>query len=209
MTLDHLWAGWRAAYVASVADPATGPFTGPGAAGLGDGTRGEAGDPTSVRADAPDGAAAGAVNGGACEPACVFCELFASRAPDADRFVVWEDELVVVVLNAFPYASGHVLVMPRRHVGDLGELDAAESAGIWETARRAVAALGEAYSPDGVNLGANLGRAAGAGIPRHVHLHVVPRWTGDTNFMTTVAATRVLPEALPDSWAKLRAVWPS
>jgi ATP adenylyltransferase len=99
--------------------------------------------------------------------------------------------------------------MPRRHVGDLGDLDPQESIELWEATRQSVAAIQRAYAPDGLNLGANLGRAAGAGIPRHVHLHVLPRWVGDTNFMTAVAATRVLPEPLPDSWAKLRAAWPT
>lgn len=172
MSLDHLWAGWRSAYVASVTD-------------------------------APDSSDGDAAN----EPGCVFCAIFASGAPDVERHVVYEDDVVVVMLNAFPYASGHMLVMPRRHVGELGALDAAESAGVWEASRRAVAALGAAYAPDGVNLGANLGRAAGAGIPAHVHLHVLPRWVGDTNFMTSIAETRVLPESLSDSWAKLAAAW--
>jgi ATP adenylyltransferase len=139
----------------------------------------------------------------------VFCQLFASDADDLDRHVVWESERAVVVLNAYPYASGHVLAMPRRHVADIGELDPDESAELWETVRRAVAAIQRAYAPNGLNLGANFGRAAGAGIPRHVHLHVLPRWYGDTNFMSTVAATRVLPEPLPASWAKLRAAWPT
>lgn len=199
MSFDHLWAGWRAPYVTSVTDPS---------------------DAEVVANDAPTttAPAAGAVpSSGAGEAAadpggpesCVFCEIFASGASDEERHVVWESELAVVVLNAYPYASGHLLAMPRRHVADLGELDPGESVALWESTRCAIAAIQRAYSPDGLNLGANLGRAAGAGIPRHVHLHVLPRWVGDTNFMTTVAATRVLPEALPDSWARLRAAWPA
>lgn len=193
MSFDHLWAGWRSEYVTSVSEPEAVPDGVGGATGLGE---------PPARAHAPAAASAGSEG-------CVFCRLFGSDAPDEERHVVWEGALTVVVLNAYPYASGHVLVMPRRHVADLGDLEAGESSELWETARRAVAAVQRAYSPDGCNLGANFGRAAGAGIPRHVHLHVLPRWVGDTNFMTTIASTRVLPEALPVSWARLRAAWRS
>lgn len=185
MSFDHLWAGWRSAYVASVSGPDAGAPA-PGTAG-------------TPAADADPGHA----------DHCIFCQLFASRAPDVERHVVWESALAVVVLNAYPYASGHLLAMPRRHVAELGDLDPEESCELWESARKGVTAIQRAYAPDGLNLGANLGRAAGAGIPRHVHLHVLPRWIGDTNFMTAVAATRVLPEALPESFAKLRAAWPT
>lgn len=140
---------------------------------------------------------------------CVFCRIVASGAPGPDNGVVWRDELTVCVLNAYPYTSGHVLVAPARHVPSLADLTASESSGLWETTRAAVAALGSAYRPDGVNLGANLGRAAGAGIPGHLHLHALPRWSGDTNFMTAVSAVRVIPESLPDSWRLLHDAWPS
>ncbi|HUZ10896.1 MAG TPA: HIT domain-containing protein [Acidimicrobiales bacterium] len=142
------------------------------------------------------------------EGGCVFCRLAASGPPSAENGVVWRDELVFVVLNLYPYASGHLLIVPVRHVGGLGELTAEESAGLWAATRRAIEAVGGAYDPDGINMGANLGRAAGAGIPNHVHLHVVPRWSGDTNFMTAVAGVRVLPQSLEDSWTALRASWP-
>ena len=122
--------------------------------------------------------------------------------------MVWRGQLTFVVLNAYPYASGHVLVLPLRHVGSLGELTEAESAELWSATRRAVATIEAAYDPDGVNMGANLGRAAGAGLPSHVHLHVLPRWAGDTNFMTSVAETRVLPETLGLSWKRLTDAWP-
>lgn len=140
---------------------------------------------------------------------CVFCRIAASGPPSADNGVVWRDERVFVVLNAYPYASGHLLVLPVRHVADLHELDPAESVAMWGATLGAMTALGTAYDPDGLNMGANLGRAAGAGIPRHVHLHVVPRWSGDTNFMTTVGSVRVLPEALAQSWEKLHGAWPA
>ena len=140
---------------------------------------------------------------------CVFCRIVASTEPDENRHVVWSGAQTIVLLNAYPYASGHLLVMPRRHLGELEELDASESVELWEAARDAARALKAAYGPDGLNLGANLGRAGGAGIPAHLHLHVMPRWIGDTNFMTTVASVRVMPEALADSWSRLRAAWPS
>jgi ATP adenylyltransferase len=143
------------------------------------------------------------------EEECVFCRIAASGSPSVDNFVVWRSELSFAVLNAYPYASGHLLVMPVRHVGELGELSPAESADLWDGTRRAVAALCAAYDPDGVNMGANLGRAAGAGIPGHLHLHVLPRWSGDTNFMTSVAGVRVMPESLAVGWERLHRAWPT
>ena len=111
-------------------------------------------------------------------------------------------------MNAFPYASGHLLVLPLRHVGPMAELTEAEAAELWSATLDSVAAIEKAFDPDGLNMGANLGRAAGAGLPGHLHLHVLPRWSGDTNFMTSVAEARVLPEALSVSAAKVRAAWP-
>lgn len=141
--------------------------------------------------------------------ACVFCAIAASGEPSADNGVVWRDEQAFATLNAYPYASGHLLVLPLRHVSDFAELTAGESSALWTAVQSSVAAISAAYDPDGVNLGANLGRAAGAGIPRHLHLHVLPRWSGDTNFMTAVAGVRVIPEALTESWRRLRASWPA
>ncbi len=115
---------------------------------------------------------------------------------------------MVALLNAYPYTSGHLMVLPVRHVADLEDLDDQEGREMWESLRSAVVAVKAAYGPGGINVGANLGRAAGAGIPGHLHLHVVPRWGGDTNFMTSVADARVLPEALSTSAAKLRSAWP-
>jgi diadenosine tetraphosphate (Ap4A) HIT family hydrolase len=138
---------------------------------------------------------------------CVFCAIAASGPPSADNGVVWRGEKAFAVLNAYPYASGHVLVLPVRHVAELTDLDPGERAELWRATEQAIATVTGAYRPDGVNMGANLGRAAGAGIPRHLHLHVVPRWSGDTNFMTTVGGVRVMPESLTDSWARLHGVW--
>jgi diadenosine tetraphosphate (Ap4A) HIT family hydrolase len=176
VTLEHLWAGWRSAYVSSV----------PSAAEVG-----------AVADDSePDDPAA-----------CVFCRIAASGPPSADNGVLWRGRTAYAVLNAYPYASGHLMVMPLRHVRSMAELTEEEGTELWHGLRTGVAALEAAYGPEGVNLGANLGRAAGAGIPRHLHLHAVPRWVGDTNFMTAVAGARVLPETLPDSWARLHRVW--
>jgi ATP adenylyltransferase len=134
---------------------------------------------------------------------CLFCDL-ADGPIDASTGVVELAELTFVVLNAFPYGSGHVLVLPRRHVATIGALSEAESSALWAATTRSIRAIEAAYHPDGANLGANLGRAGGAGIPGHLHLHVLPRWGGDTNFMTAIAETRVLPEDLDDSFHKLR-----
>ena len=132
-----------------------------------------------------------------------------ANAPDEEGFVVARGELTFAVMNAFPYTSGHLMVAPLRHEAELEGLDADEAASAMETTQRAVRALKTAYTPHGLNVGVNLGRPAGAGVPGHVHLHVLPRWNGDTNFMTTVAETRVLPEDLHTSWEKVRAAWPS
>ena len=142
------------------------------------------------------------------QASCVFCRLAESGPPSLDNLVVWRGEWSFVVLNAYPYASGHVLIMPLRHVGALGDMTDLESTEVWMATQRAITAIEVAYEPDGSNMGANLGRAAGAGIPAHVHLHALPRWSGDTNFMTAIAATRVMPETLQVAWEKLRLAWP-
>jgi len=146
----------------------------------------------------------------AAEPeGCVFCRILASDEPGESTYVVRRDRACAVVLNAYPYTSGHLMVMPVRHVAGLEELNDEESAGVWGEVADAVRAIKKAYSPDGLNVGANLGRSAGAGVPGHFHMHCVPRWHGDTNFLTTVAETRILPEALPATFAKIRDAWPS
>jgi ATP adenylyltransferase len=111
-------------------------------------------------------------------------------------------------MNLYPYGSGHLLVAPCRHESDLDGLTDDEADALMRALRRAVRAIKAAYGPDGVNVGMNLGAAAGAGVPGHLHAHALPRWRGDTNFMTAVAEVRVLPEDLGTGWAKLRAAWP-
>jgi ATP adenylyltransferase len=152
--------------------------------------------------------AAGVADATVTEGGSVFTRILASGADDRDTGVVHRGALCFVILNRFPYGSGHVLVMPYREVPDLPDLSEDEHTELWRTVRDAVAAIRAAYSPDGVNVGANLGDAAGAGVPGHVHVHVLPRWSADSNFMTAVAETRVLPESLPDAWDKLTAAWP-
>ena len=138
---------------------------------------------------------------------CVMCRLLAHE-DDREAYVVRRFDRCAVVLNAFPYASGHLMVVPNHHAGQLHELDGDEVTELWAVVTDGVRAVQQAYSPDGVNVGANLGLAAGAGVPGHVHVHVLPRWTGDTNFTTAVAETRVLPEPLPVTYDKLSGAWP-
>ena len=138
---------------------------------------------------------------------CVFCR--AAEGPDEELLIVHRGEAAFVLLNRFPYASGHVLVAPYRHVGDFGRLDDAESLEAHRLAAASMQALAAVFSPEGYNVGWNLGRVAGAGIVDHVHLHVVPRWSGDTNFMPVLADVKVLPEHLSETRAKLAAAWPS
>ncbi len=139
---------------------------------------------------------------------CVFCAEAAGELPAAESLLVSRGRLALVILNKFPYSSGHALVAPIRHVGSFSELTGDEAAEIHRLSVAAVDALGETYGPDGFNLGWNLGRVAGAGIADHVHLHVVPRWSGDTNFMPVLADVKVLPEHLLATRERLREVWP-
>src|SRR4051794_4566142 len=132
---------------------------------------------------------------------CVFC------SPD-EELVLHRGELAFALLNRFPYASGHLMVAPRRHVGRYGDLTEDEALEIHRLAAAGIDALATAYAPEGNNLGWNLGRVAGAGIVDHGHQHVVPRWAGDTNFMPVLADVRVLPEALLETAKRLRETWP-
>ena len=131
-----------------------------------------------------------------------------SGLPDDQSFVLWRGERVFALLNAYPYTSGHLMVLPKRAVPELELLDADEYADLWAAVRSAVVAVKAAYRPEGVNVGVNLGAAAGAGVPDHLHVHVLPRWMADTNFTTAVAEARVLPESLSTTWRKLRDAWP-
>ena len=134
---------------------------------------------------------------------CILCAIADGTSPQ-QRHVVERAEHSVTVLNLYPYSSGHVMVFPRRHLADVVALSADEAAALFEGARRAVTALQRALAPDGFNIGVNHGRVAGAGIDEHIHMHVVPRWSGDTNFMPVLADVKVLPEHLDRTAERLR-----
>jgi len=146
-------------------------------------------------------------NTGRTDTACVICNLIAAT-DDREALVLERAAHTITVLNLYPYGSGHLMVAPITHTASLEDLDDDALVGLARAQVRALRAVRAAYSPDGVNLGVNIGRAAGAGVPTHLHVHLLPRWSGDTNFMTTVAEARVLPEALSVSYDKLKAAWP-
>lgn len=137
---------------------------------------------------------------------CVFC--LAAAGDDEEALVVHRGEHAFVLLNRFPYSSGHLMVAPYRHLGEFGALSDEEALESHRLAEQGMAALAETYAPQGYNVGWNLGRIAGAGIVDHVHLHVVPRWAGDTNFMPVLADVKVLPEHLRETRSRLAAAWP-
>lgn len=137
------------------------------------------------------------------EPGCIFCAAL-EKKNDGETFIVFRGRKNFIILNRYPYTSGHVMIVPFAHVADLAGCDAETLHELIELARRMEAALASVYKPDGCNLGMNLGRAAGAGVAGHVHLHVLPRWFGDTNFMTVTGETRVEPEDLRTTYDKLR-----
>jgi len=142
--------------------------------------------------------------GRAARKDCIFCDL-PGQGPDRfrDNLILSCGERSLIILNRFPYNNGHLMVVPRRHVADPSELDAADHAVLTELLRRATAALWQAVHPHGINLGMNLGRTAGAGIERHCHYHLVPRWDGDTNFMPVVGGAKVISEDLWSTWDRL------
>ena len=135
---------------------------------------------------------------------CLFCEK-PKEGDDEKALIVARSELSFAILNKYPYNSGHLMVAPFRHVGELEEVEDDESLDMQRLLQRCITALKEAMHPDGFNIGMNLGVVAGAGIPDHLHWHVVPRWNGDTNFMPVVGETKVLPELLEGSYSRVRA----
>lgn len=182
--MDHLWTPWRFAYVAA-ADNATRP-----------------GIPKALEAWPGD-------------LACVFCNLLASvnyaiengmdgEKAEAAGGLVLRAEHCFICLNAYPYTSGHVMIVPYAHLDRLASLPLEAAHEMTALAQRAERAFDRLYAPQGFNFGMNVGQAAGAGVAGHIHLHAMPRWVGDTNFMTTVAETRVLPEDLETTWRRLR-----
>jgi ATP adenylyltransferase len=181
--MDQLWTPWRYAYVT-------------------DGTPARAGVPAALAAWPGD-------------TGCVFCNMLAATAyavehgmpqEQADRAarIVLRGSHCFLVLNAFPYTNGHCMIVPYVHQEALHALDTAAAQEMMQWAQQVDAALRSLYHPDGINMGLNLGKAAGAGVAGHLHLHALPRWTGDTNFMTVVSETRILPEELDITWQRLR-----
>lgn len=133
---------------------------------------------------------------------CFLCDAIAKR--DEDSLIVHRSERVFVILNSYPYNTGHIMVAPYRHVGDIESLDDREALDLINTIKKSLKALEDVYKPQGYNIGLNIGRASGAGLEGHIHIHVVPRWSGDANFMPIVSETKVLPEDLRTTWARLR-----
>ena len=134
---------------------------------------------------------------------CVLCEK-GRAAPDSENLVLHRGAGCYVIMNLYPYNTGHIMVTPYSHTADLPGLDPAIAVGLFDLTRRSVAVLGQALAPHGFNIGMNLGRTAGAGIDEHLHMHIVPRWNGDANFMPIVGGTKLIPEALEETYAKLR-----
>jgi ATP adenylyltransferase len=134
---------------------------------------------------------------------CIFCEAQKNPANDEKKFVLYRGARNFIILNLYPYISGHMMIAPYAHIGELDAAGKEDTDEMMDLAKRCQTALREVYHPQGFNIGMNLGRAAGAGIADHIHMHIMPRWAGDTNFMTSVAETRVLPEDLPTTYRKL------
>ena len=167
--LEHLWAGWRQAYI-----------------------KGEASPQSLV--ETPEGLS-------------IFSAIEQSGLSDEETLIIYRGETCFVLLNVYPYTTGHTMIIPLREVEALTDLTPQEYEELWQLVKKTVQSLEEAYAPDGINVGLNQGQAAGAGIPEHLHVHCLPRWSGDTNFSTTVAGARVLPESLTDTWTRLREAW--
>jgi ATP adenylyltransferase len=142
-------------------------------------------------------------SGGSDSTQCVFCRILNDPANDKTNLVLHRAAHNFVVLNIYPYISGHLLIVPNSHVADLDQISKETSDEMMDLTKSAQTALREAYNPPGLNVGMNLGKAAGAGVADHLHIHVMPRWVGDTNFMSTIANTRVLPEDLRTTYDKL------
>ncbi len=176
--LERIWSGWRSAYVTGA----------------------------PVRSE-PETPGSDPLDSGPGDSGSVFSRLLRSGAPDTDTYIVHRSTTCFALCNLFPYASGHLLVVPYREVADLEGLTPEETTDLWATVTEAVRVIRSVYRPDGLNVGLNLGRPAGGSVPDHLHVHVVPRWTGDSNFMAAISNTQNLPEALVDTAAKLRSGW--
>lgn len=137
------------------------------------------------------------------EEGCIFC-LAAEKEDNLENLIVHRGKRAFVILNLYPYTSGHIMVSPFKHVSSLEDLNPKTRAEMMELVSKSITVLKKTYKPQAFNIGSNIGEAAGAGIPDHIHMHIVPRWIGDTNFMSSVGGTRVLPEALADTYKRVR-----
>jgi len=138
------------------------------------------------------------------QESCVFCSIQNNDGDDESKFILHRAEHNFIVLNIFPYISGHLLIVPYSHLGELDELPKTATDEMMELTKRSQTIIRDEYHPHGFNIGINIGRSAGAGVASHIHLHILPRWTGDANFMSTVGETRVLPEELSTTFERLR-----
>jgi ATP adenylyltransferase len=176
LSLEQIWAPWRLAYIKGESESIA--------------------DAEPAQAQWSPGA----------DRACFICRGVADRAADADKrhLLIEQRPFTVVLLNRYPYNNGHLLVAPQKHVGQLDQLGPEVEAELHQTLTRMVTALARLMSPEGFNIGLNLGRVAGAGLPGHLHWHIVPRWSGDTNFMPILAGASVIPQSLEALWEALR-----
>ena len=135
---------------------------------------------------------------------CVFCDILKNPASDDDKFILHRAGFNFIILNIYPYTSGHLMIVPYAHLSDLAQADKHTTDEMMDLAKHCQIILREIYQPDGINLGMNFGKAAGAGIAEHFHMHILPRWIGDANFMTSIGETRMIPEDLKMTYAKLK-----
>jgi len=135
---------------------------------------------------------------------CVFCNILNNPGTDEEKFILKRAGFNFVILNIFPYSTGHLMIVPFEHIADLDKADKQTTDEMMDLTKRCQSILGEVYSPQGFNMGLNIGKAAGAGVASHFHMHVLPRWIGDSNFMTSIGETRTMPESLETTYAKLR-----
>ena len=186
--METLWAPWRMTYIAGANETPADPI--PGAAD----------DDPATPADSAIRNPQSAMPTG-----CIFCDKVAEgEAADPRNLILWRGAHTFALLNLYPYNPGHLMIVPYRHLADVTQLTPDELAELTAALQQMVRGLDAVYQPQGYNVGMNLGRVAGAGIADHVHLHLVPRWNGDTNFMPVVGQTKVLPEALEATWGRLR-----
>ena len=141
---------------------------------------------------------------GETDRGCVFCSILNSPASDEEKFILKRAGFNFVILNIYPYTTGHIMIVPYEHIADLDKADKQITDEMMDLTKQCQTALGDIYSPQGFNMGLNIGKAAGAGVASHFHMHVLPRWVGDSNFMTAIGETRTMPESLDSTYAKLK-----